>query len=385
MVKKPGQRALCPALLIALILSGCNEAPPPLQEVTPRVKYFVVDAKATGQSRRISGKVVAADSSPLSFGVDGTVKEVLVRRGDVVTKGQILARLDIEPLRLSVERARAELGVARAQDVESKQLYERTARLVKRGTLARAELETATAKRDTARGNLQSAKSELERHERDLARSELSAPFAGTVASRTIEPFQEVSAGGEAFIVQAAGALEVEVRVPETLIRNVDYGQAVRVTFPTILDAAVDGVVSEIGSRTQAGNAFPVTIRLPLTDVDLRSGMTASVTFNFDEYLDGRVAYLVPLSALAIEAGSLRQSSEEPKESTSRQKAPVFVIDSNSKLELRDVTVGDLRGNQLEVFEGLKPGDRIVSAGVALLREGMTVELWTPQQGMKGG
>ncbi len=385
MLNKQGHFALYPIVAIALTLSACGDAPPPQQQITPRVKHFVVGEQATGQSRRISGKVVAAESSPLSFGIGGTVDEVLVRQGDVVAEGQVMARLDTEPLSLAVERARADLGVARAKAAEAKQIYERTVNLVEKGTLARTELETATANRATARGNLRAANSELKRQERDLARTELTAPFAGTVASRSIEAFQEVPSGEEAFILQAAGALEVEVRVPETLIRNVDYEQAVQVTFPTLPDATVGGVVSEIGSRTQAGNAFPVTIRLSPTDVDLRSGMTASVTFNFDQYLDGRTAYLIPLSALAIEAGSLKQANDVAKESPPSQIAPVFVIAPDGTLELRNLTVGDLRGNQIEVFEGLEAGDRIVSAGVALLREGMTVELWSPEQGLTDG
>ncbi|MCP5092259.1 MAG: efflux RND transporter periplasmic adaptor subunit [Gammaproteobacteria bacterium] len=382
MIVNPCRHAQWPFLIVALLLAGCADEPPPAQAVTPRVKYFVVGEQATGQSRRISGKVVAADSTSLSFSIGGTAEEVLVRQGDVVSKGQLLARLDAEPLRLAVENARAQLSVARAKVVETKQVYERTAGLVKKKVVSRAEFETATANRAAARGNLRSAKADLESQERDLARTELAAPFAGTVASRSIDPFQEVSAGSEAFVLQSAGALEVEVQVPETLIRDVDYNQAVQVTFPTLPDASVGGVVSEISSRTQVGNAFPVTVRLSPTEVDLRPGMTASVTFNFDQYLDGRTVYLIPLSALAIEAGSLRNAGQAD---TASRKAPVFVVGADGKLELRDLRVGDLRGNLLEVFEGLEAGERIVSAGVALLREGMRVELWSPDQGLTDG
>ncbi|MFB3106090.1 MAG: hypothetical protein ACE1ZA_14395 [Pseudomonadales bacterium] len=63
----------------------------------------------------------------------------------------------------------------------------------------------------------------------------------------------------------------------------------------------------------------------------------------------------------------------------------MFVVDDNNRLRVKDVVVGDIRGNLLEVFEGLEAGDKIVSAGVAFLREGMTVELWTPAQGLTSG
>ncbi len=110
--------------------------------------------------------------------------------------------------------------------------------------------------------------------------------------------------------------------------------------------------------------------------------MTASVTFNFDKYLDGRSAYLIPISALAIEVGLLRRTRGQER---TPNNVPLFIIDDANQLQVRYVVVGDLRGNELEVFEGLEAGEKIVSAGVALLREGLTVELWSPEQGLNDG
>ena len=379
----PLRANLWPGILLAAVLPGCSDAPPPLEEITPRVKTFVVGERATGQSRRISGRVVAADTSPLSFGVAGTVEEVLVSQGDVVARGQILARLDPKPLSLAVERARAELNAARANATEAKQSHERLAALFEKQAVAKVDMEAATAKRAGARADLSAAQSDLESKERDLALTELSAPFSGTIAGRTVEPFQEVSVGQDAFVLQSAGVLEVEVQVPETLIRDVDYGQVVQITFSSAADTTINGVVSEIGSQAQAGNAFPVRVQLSRTDADLRPGMTASVTFNFDRYLEDRTAYLIPLSAIAIEVGLLQQAGRQDESEPGT--APVFVVDEDNQLQVRDLVVGDLRGNDLEVYEGLQEGDRVVSAGVAFLREGMTVELWSPEQGLTGG
>lgn len=384
MITTPTRVHLSSIIAVAFILTGCGDEPAPVAESTPRVKFFVVGEQATGQSRRISGKVVAADTSPLSFAVGGTVDEVLVAQGDLVREGQLLARLDAEPLRLAVEQARAQLGIARAKVAETKQAYDRAVALFDKQAVSRAEKETATANHAAARGNLRSAQSDLARKQLDLSRAELPAPFSGTIASRSIEPFQAASAGKEAFVLQSSDALEVEVRVPETLIRDVDYGQVVQVTFPTVADRNVSGVVSEIGSRAEAGNAFPVSIRLSSTEGGLRAGMTASATFNFDKYLEGRTVYLIPLSALAIEVGLLKQAREQDQ-NPAPQTVPVFVIDDSNQLRVRNVVVGDLRGNQLEVFEGLEAGERIVSAGVTFLREGMTVELWSPEQGLTDG
>lgn len=372
------------ALVAMLMVAGCGDDIVLPVEETPRVKFFVVGEQATGQSRRISGKLVAANTSPLSFAVGGTVEQVLVTRGDLVREGQVLARLDAEPLRLAVEQARAQLNIARANAADTKQIYDRTVSLFEKRVISQSEVDTVTANHAAALASVRSVESDLDGKELDHSRAELAAPFSGTIASRSIDPFQETSSGQEAFVLQTAEAIEVDVRVPETLIRDVDYGQVVQVTFPTIAGVAVSGIVNQIASRAESGNSFPVRVRLSPSDADLRPGMTASVTFNFDQYLDGRTVYLVPLASIAIEYGLIRRS-REAGDATPRQTVPMFVVDDNNRLRVKDVVVGDLRGNLLEVFEGLEAGDKLVSAGVAFLREGMTVELWTPAQGLTSG
>ena len=296
-------------------------------------------------------------------------------QGSEVREGQVLAVLDTEPLRLSVEQARAQLNIARAKSTETKQTYDRIAALFEQKVTSRSEMETAYSNYASARGNLQFAQSDLERKERDLSLTELVAPFSGIIAERSIEPFQDITAGTRVFVLQTDDILEIEVRVPETLIRDVDYGQLVQVAFPTMEGVKLNGVVNEIGSRAEAGNAFPVSIRLQENGADLRPGMSASVTFNFAEYLEGRTAYLIPLSALALEYGIIERIRNGAGEAR-KDRAPVYIIDEANRLQAREVTIGGLRGNLLEVYEGLAPGDKLVSAGVSLLREGMTVEPW---------
>lgn len=89
----------------------------------------------------------------------------------------------------------------------------------------------------------------------------------------------------------------------------------------------------------------------------------------------------MPISALAIDAGKLALASEGdlPQE----QSAPVFKYSPESgTLSLIQVKVSDLRGNELEVYEGLESGDLIVIAGVPFLRDGMKVKPWQADVGL---
>ena len=366
-------------LVILGSLSACGPAEKPSPAPPPRVRVFEVGEVATGQARTVSGQLEAADSSPLAFGVAGTVDSVKVTRGDAVQAGELLAALDAQPLRLELERARSDLSANRAKLVETERVYKR-ASSVRPGAIAPVEIEAMEANVRKARAALRGSKSQVEDAERNLRRAELRAPFSGTIAERSVDPFQEIGANEPAFVLQGKSALVVEARVAEAIIRNVDYAQPVRVTFPTLPDLELVGLVSLIAARAGAGNAFPIEVQLPESDADLRPGMAARVTFNFDGYLEGRTAYLVPLSAIAIDVGLQTGGASEADE------APIFVFDeAGGRARVRTVRVGDLRGNRIEVFEGLEPGDQVISAGVPFLRDGMEVRRWSPTSGLGGG
>lgn len=368
-------------ILALFLLPGCDGEPPTSTVAVPRVKVFVAGELTGGQLRRLSGKLVSEDTSMLSFSVSGTVDAVLVVQGQAVQAGEVLARLDPEPKTIAVNQARARLTVARANFIEAQQNYERTAELFERQFASRADFEAAEANYSAARGNLEAAETELEQSERDLARTELVAPFSGSIAERSVNPYQEVASGEEAFVLQSDQALKVEVLVPETLIRFLDYGQRVQVTLPSLQDEKLKGRVSEIGSRASSGNAFPVSIQLTGTGPDLRAGMTAAVTFNFDSYTEGQPVFLIPLSALALDYGVVQAAQRSEEAPT----VPVFIVGDDNRIQVREVMIGGLRGDMLEVFRGLEAGDRIVSAGVSFLREGMEVELWTQEKGLARG
>ncbi len=369
---------LLPVLFGCLL--GCDVAKEPAAVRVPRVRAFEVGQEARGQLRTISGVLAAADTSPLSFGVAGTVDQVHVTSGDAIVEHQVLATLDALPLRLALERARSELANARAKSVEADEAYERSSELLAQRVGSKADVEIETARFKSARATLRAAKSNVEEAERDLQRTELRAPFSGRIADRAIEPFEEVGADKAAFVLQGDAALVVQARLPESLIRYVDYAQAVRVTFPALPDVEIVGVVSLIAARAKAGSVFSVEVQLPDADADLRPGMTASVEFSFDAYLEGQTVYLIPLSAIAIDVGLVSDHTYHATE------VPVFVFDEAAgRVRVRKVRIGGLRGSQLEVYEGLEPGEKVISAGVSFLRDGMEAELWSKELGLGDG
>ena len=179
----------------------------------------------------------------------------------------------------------------------------------------------------------------------------------------------KVSGGQRVFEMDSGeSGLRVEVQMPETLIAQVDQGDAVEVAFPSTrsdAERSYPGVVSEVGTRAGAGNAFPVRADLLESPPRLRPGMTAEVRFSLPGTDEDDVAavpgVMIPMAAALAEADD---------------RFSVFVYDrESSTVSKRSIQPGGVRDNDLAVIEGLEEGEIIATAGVTFLRDGQTVRL----------
>lgn len=358
-------------LAAAAVLSACDAEVEVPEEIVRSVKTLTVTEASRANSRQISGIVSSRRESSLSFRVGGRVASAEASLGDEVVQGQVLASLEKREYELAVDTAQARLASARAELEEKSETLRRQNNLRQRDFVPQAAVDQAQLAFSTAESSVRVAESNLKNAQDDLDNTTLRAPFAGTVAAKDIDTFSEITAGQTVFELQDAQGFDVDVLMPESLIRDVTYGDVVTVRFPILEDAEVAGVVTKIGARAENGNAFPITVALAEEVADVRAGLTAQVTFNFGETSDTPV-YLIPVSALdlriPVEAGSR----------TERQ-APVFIFDEEQQTaKQRMVTIRDIRGNEFEVIDGLGAGDVLIVAGVPFLTDGQRVKQWQP-------
>lgn len=361
---RPMIAGLALAGLAAGFLSGCGEEATETPEAIRAIKWMEVSQIASGRSRRFSGRLQAADSSPLSFQVGGNVLEVHVNVGDQVRKGQLLAHLDRTEFELDVSAATADAARARA-DLNEKQLqYERQKQLIEKGWISQAALDQSEAAYLSAKSAVDFATSRLGQARSQLDKTELSAPFDGTVARRIVEPFMEVAPGQWLFEINAAGALEVAIDVPEGEITSVVMGAPAAVVV-AVDGSPLNGRVTEISKAAGAGNTFPVKVTVLETNEGLRPGMTAEVILVLRGGPEGS-GYLVPLSAIA------------PGEEA--QNGYVFVYDpATGTLERRTISGQGVVDNMVIVTSGLAAGDIVATAGVSFLSHGQRVKLYEPK------
>ncbi len=372
--RRPAHR-LAWVALVGFAASGCGaEAPPP--DLPPRaIQWERVSGDAAGERRVISGIVLAISDTELAFDVGGIVETVDVNLGDRVERGQVLARLDPEPFELSVRDAEAALAEATALHEAARADAERTRRLFDAMVASRQELDRDVARRDSTASQVEAARARLNLASRDLRRSVLRAPFEGDISVRTIDRAMKVASGQTVFEMDSGeSGLRVEVQMPETLIARVDQGLEVDVSFPSIAadeadEASFEAVVTEVGTRAGAANAFPVRADLADPPPGLRPGMTAEVTFvmaSDPSQIVSLEGFLIPISAALA----------EPEDRFS-----VFIFDpASSTVSRREIQPGGVRGNRLAVLAGLEEGEVVATAGVSFLRDGQTVTLLDEQQ-----
>jgi RND family efflux transporter MFP subunit len=350
----------------ASLVVACSEPPPPAEPVIRPVRVIEVYATGGVRTRAFSGVARAGVESTLSFRVAGAIDALPVRVGDRVGSGQLIARLDPVDYELQVKETEAALSQAQAQARNADADLRRVRALYENDNASRADLDAEVAGAASASAQVESVSKRLELALRQVDYTRLLAPIAGAIAAVSAEVNENVNPG-EGVVVLTAGAMapEVEVAVPEGVIRQIVQDAPVTVIFDAIPGRRFEGVVTEVGVMASAtGTTFPVTVDLRDGVGDVRPGMAAEVTIELPD--DGRgLRFVVPAQAVAED----------------RQGRFVFVAepsgDGLAVVRRRAVSVGDFEADGLEVLDGLADGDRVVTAGVSRIQDGAEVRLTT--------
>lgn len=342
-----------------------EEVPPPVETVRA-IRTITVSEPATGQMRRFSGVVEAADTSSISFEVPGNVQEVKVDVGERISNGQVLATLDQRTFNLDVTAAEADVGRAEVEFREALNDLERLQRIAARdpGAISQRMLDQAEARYGSALNSLSFNTSRLNLAKRDLEKTVLYSPFDGIIARRFVDPFQQVAVGQKLFDLNMEGAMEAAFSVPESEIAHVYLGLPGEIRFPAIPGQVYPGIVTEVSQVAGDANAFPVKMTIEGDNPRIRPGITAEVTLLLAGGQGETASYLIPLEALAPGG--------------SESKAYVFVFDAETstvKKTAIEVEGGSVRANNITVNKGHEAGDIIAVAGVSFIRDGQKVRL----------
>ena len=363
-------------LILSLLSCGGSsdsvESPPLLRPV----KYAIISDAASQEIHTFSGVAQAEKESKLSFRVSGTVRNLNIKLGDRVRKGQLIATLDpvdytiqAEQASASTKGAEANLKSAENQMLIAKSNYNRIERLYENNSIplsefeqAKSNLETAQSQYEASLTQVTSSQKQYEVAANQVQYTRLVAPFSGVITAVNIEANELIASGNPIAVLSATNNPEVNVGIPENLIAQIKKKQQVKVAFSVLPNQPFNGIVEEVSFAAGNTPTYPAIIRIENPSPTIRPGMAANVTFNLSAP-DAQGFILCPVKAIG----------------SGPDGAFAFVLtdtdDGAYLVKKRQVDIGKLQPGGFEVKAGLEKGERVAVAGLKALLDGMKVTL----------
>lgn len=394
-------------ILVAVAIFYMRNKTSKKYNLTQQIQYetvkrgdIIVSVSATG----VVKPEVSADISPEAEQRGAKIVKLRIKEGDFVKKGDIIAELDKGPslaqlksaeanLKVAkaqlelllegsrkedIEKAEAELDLAKSKYFEAKQNYERARELYEKGFVSEKEKENAevnlnaaenTLKQATAQLNLLKAGARKKEIEAQIARVKqaeanyeqakatynstiIYSPISGIITNKLMQEGQVAYPGSVIAKVADLNTLQVVANVDETDIGKIQIGQEAEVTFESLPDVKLKGKVSKISSEAKLKENityFEVTITLEEKERRLKPGMTADIDIIIGKSLD----------TLIVSSTSVKRN---------RRGDYIVLLKVKDKTIYRKVKVGIKTEDKYEILNGLKEGDVIVG-NFALIRK----------------
>jgi RND family efflux transporter MFP subunit len=305
---------------------------------------------------RAIGSIHADQRVSLSAEVGGRVAEIAVEVGDLVEKGDLLARLDDERLRIARDLARAEVEMARANLEKSRRDAQRQVNLYQGQVTSEYSLEQADLKARVDEGQLKVTRARLAAAERDLADASIISPVGGEITRRYVELGELVEAGTPLFDIVKIDRVKVVVHVSELEIARLHKGQEAEVSVDGHPGVLFRGTVSTISAQANPQTrAFPVEILI----------------------VNDRTEKLLPgfIGRARIRGRTFENAISLPEEVVvQRDGRPVVFVATGDTASTRAIETGFADRGSVLITKGLSAGEQVIVTGQQSLRDGDKIQ-----------
>jgi RND family efflux transporter MFP subunit len=305
----------------------------------------------------ISGDLHPIETVVIRARLEGDLEAVNVREGQIVRTGQVLARFDANEQESTLRSAEADKVAAQSELSTAEWNADQSAQLFKAGAISEQANRTAQQAVTTAKARLAAAEARLRATSTVVRDTKVISPTNGVVSKRLVESGEHVSRGASMLEVVRNDVLELVASVPARAAGAVREGQAVRfVADGRDFGGRVARVSPTIDPTTRS---ITVYVEVPNPSGAIRGGTFAT----------GQVVSRTVENVLAIPRDAIHYSADG-----SSQYAYRIV---NDVIEFAPLKVGvtDDRLGLVEILEGLKPGDRIITGNVGNVGRGMRVSI----------
>lgn len=348
---------------VAGLLAACSEVVEEEPIVRP-VRTILVGTDSLETRRAYNGQAQTDRVIDLSFRSTGIITLFDIKLGQQVNKGDLLAELDNVAARLAYEQAVSARNSAKSDLDTRLSSLERVRSLYEKGSLSLSDYESAKNQYRNAQGSYRSAQRSVEIQQEQIRYGKIFAPESGVIAAVNKEIDENVAAGETVAILNAGTEMEIEVGLPESVINLVAPTDTVTVTFAAIAEKIFAGEITEVSPAIERSTAtYPVRVRVLGSTDQIKSGMAATVNFDFNGDSNSSSELRVPATAVGEDA----------------QGRYVFVVNAEvggqAMVTKQRVTIGALIKDSFEIVSGLQQGDRVITAGVHSVLDGQKVRV----------
>lgn len=306
------------------------------------VRAALAEYKSLSEGYSNNGVFAPKQEVMISTEAPGKVESVLVKEGDRVAAGQVLAVVKGDKQDVGVNNAQAVYNNALAEVARFESAYAS-------GGVTKQQLDQVKLQLSNAKNNLRSA--QISANDVNVR-----ASFSGIVNKRNIEPGSYVNPGQQLFEIVNVGTLKLKVNVDEKSIGDVRKGQEVVVTSAVVPNKAFTGVVTFIAPKADGSLNFPVELEIKNnSENELKAGMYGTAQFGANQTIN---VLVVPRTAFVGNVSSNK----------------VFVI-KGGKAILTEVAAGRNFGDYVEIVSGVANGEQVVVTGQINLNNETPVEI----------
>lgn len=358
---------------LILLQVACTKAAPPEKAAVP-VRTSMVQNIAIGNSSRYSASIVPYSQVDLAFQSSGYVDRILqvksssggmrnVDQGDFVRKGTVLAVVREQSYRDKLQQANAQLSRAQAEYEKAKLSFDRVSALYKSESATKPDFDSAQAQLDSTTAGVSGAKADVSEATTALGNCSLRAPFSGWIIKRTVDTGSFVGPATNGFTIANTQTVKAVFGIPDTSIGRVKMGQRLNISSDALGRQFAGKVTAISAAADPKSRVFSVEVTIPNAKNELKSGMIASLA------IQGEV---LPQSVLAVPLAAVVR---DPRQSNG---FAVMVAQGDSEVEsvrLQPVVLGNVYGNMIAASSGIQSGQRVVTTGVSLLKDGDAVRV----------
>ena len=354
---------ICSVVLLALA-AGCGQKPaanPNAGGAMP-VQVQPVKASTIPDTAEYLSVLKSRHSANINPQVEGQLVRIFVKSGDHVKAGQALLQIDPLKQEATVSSQEAARAAQAANVALAKISFERSKKLYEAGVVAKADFDSAQSNYEASVAQLKALEEQVNSQRAELKYYSVAAPMDGIVGDIPVRMGDRVAVTTLLTTVDELGALEAYIYVPVDRSRSLRLGLPVKLFDPTgalLATTTMTFVSPQVDPETQTVLAKAAAPN-PQGRLRVSQQVRAQVTWG------RREGATIPFLSLNRINGQFFAfvSANEGKGTVARQKL---------------IKIGDNVGNDVEVLEGIKPGDHLITSGTQFLQDGMPVTEQAPQ------